>query len=225
MSPKKSMAAGGNADCANAEQRENGIRKITVCFFSCYNGIQEKQMGAAKMKINQYSEYINDVFSCIKCLFPTDRNPEVAFSEGSLPSIYSGSNGDIAILRNEDAELFVNIMRRHCEMFGISKETAVLQRSKIYKNEVKYQHRCYPKNLHRWLNGTISRKRLCRVEFVVMVYCWAVRWERSGEADTDSPDVRELFSICKRYDEGLSDHDSLIKCLWSACEKAYIITL
>ena len=72
------------------------------------------------MRINRYREYINDVFSCIKCLFPTDRNPEVAFSEESLPSIYSGSNGDIAILKNEDAELF-SICKRYDDGLSVSK--------------------------------------------------------------------------------------------------------
>ena len=84
------------------------------------NDIQEKQARTAEIKINRHGEYINDVFSCVKCLFLTERNPEAAFSEGSLPGIYSGSNRDIAILRNEEAELF-SICKRYDDGLSVSK--------------------------------------------------------------------------------------------------------
>lgn len=161
---------------------------------------------------------MNDVFNCIRRLLPPGQNPETAFAEGNLPRLYSGSR-DMAVLRNENAELFAEILRSHCGLFGIPEESVVLQRSVIYRDEVKYRHSCYPKNLHRWLTGTISRKRLCRAEFVVLTYCWAIQWQRTGEAA--SPAAGELLDICRKYDSRLTGGDGLPEALWRACESAY----
>lgn len=173
------------------------------------------------MNESPYTEYINEVFAAIKCLLPVGKNPEVAFGEGNVSSTFSGRDRDYAIIRNENAVMFVNLIQEYSNLFLIDQETIALQSSRIDKNEVKYRHSCYPRNIHRWLSGTISRKKLCRIEFVGIAYCWAIGWRETVRPATDEAVSKRLKAISRRYCNDISESDHLLVCLWRACEHAY----
>lgn len=135
--------------------------------------------------------------------------------------MYSGTQ-EYAVLRNEYARFFFDAVCNHAEILGIQREDFILKSSLIYPDEVKLVHSCYPKNIRRWLNGTISRKKKCRVEFCILVWCHATGWNSNVITDTKLKKCQDrMKDICSRYievDEGIPFS---VELLWKAASSAY----
>ena len=174
--------------------------------------------------MNVLSSFYNDTFNCIKELFPEKTNPDVAFGNGTDIWNPSGTNRDYAALRNDNAVFFANVIKEHSDMFGIKKEDIKIQTTHLFGGGNRYRHSCYPKNIYRWRNGTLSRKRLCRVEYVTLLYCWAVNWAECDE-NSSSAIAAKLRSVSAKYAEHTSEEDDLLISLWKGCETAYKKTI
>lgn len=204
--------------------------------------------------MKKYTEFVNKTYKTITELYEVNNNGMYAiFAEGSSEPLYS-PNQEYAILRNEYAKVFVSIIQTHSELLEISDTEYQLKHSptqihlnnfikkishdmdedistplnfiKNFQEEVKISHSCYPKNLRRWLTGTISRKKKCRLEFCVLVWCHAIGWNLSENNFQDEKLNRcqqKLKSICMDYlsQEDISNNDMSFEILWKASTYAY----
>ena len=93
------------------------------------------------------------------------------------------------------------------------------------KGEVKIEHSCYPKNVRRWLSGTISRKKKCRIEFCVLVWCHAIGWNLYSNKQNEKLNQcqQKLKTICMDYlvKEDMLDKELSFEMLWNASKCAY----
>lgn len=168
-----------------------------------------------------YTEFVMKVFDCVSESFVTQENKLRIFAEG-VNSNYSGSQ-EYAILRNDAARLFHSVLSKNAEVFNADLSDFRLKESSIYPEEVKIVHSCYPKNLRRWLNGTISRKKSCRIEFCVLAWCHVVRWDASFEeerVERYDPTQQKLLCICNEY-LGSQDKQLSVDLLWKASCNTY----
>ena len=92
---------------------------------------------------------------------------------------------DSAILRNEKAQIFTDLIRENAALFNIDPNDYIPRKAVYCPGKQRYEHICYPKNLVRWMKGTLSRKRRCRVEFWTLLYCHAIGW---GSNNNDAPE-------------------------------------
>ena len=146
-----------------------------------------------------YTKFVNQVFTCISDLFPNRAKELDLFAEGS-EQVYS-SMQEYAVLRNENADLFCSLITQYTELFEMPQSDYQPIYSPIYPSERKITHSCYPKNIRRWMNGTISRKKTCRVEFCVLVWCHIQNWNRPVEEDVDKFLIARsrLLKICNEF--------------------------
>ena len=132
---------------------------------------------------------------------------------------------ECAVLRNDNAKVFVSVIQNHSKLLGISDMEYQLQQSKIYPVEVKIRHSCYPKNVKRWLSGTVSRKKRCRLEFCVLVWCHAAGWSQMpDEKNMVLKKCREdLQEICMDYlpQKEKIYQEFTFEMLWKASSSAY----
>ena len=119
--------------------------------------------------------YAAFVTRSLEYIFPLMEAPTLScFAEGGRRQ--PACLGDYAVLRDEQALYFLKLLHRNSGLLGIDPADYPLQRSLLRGDCVKYPHSCYPKNLRRWMQGTVSRKKKCRVEFAVLLTCWVVGW-------------------------------------------------
>ena len=168
-----------------------------------------------------YTEFVNQVFTCISSLFPSQEKKWNIFAEGS-EDIFS-STPEYAILRNENADMFCSLIRQNAELFGIQSSEYEPVSSPLYPSERKIIHSCYSKNVRRWMQGTISRKKTCRVEFCVLAWCHVQNWNRPIGKEPEEKFLaakRELLQICNKFLN--TQHTQLsIKLLWQASSVTY----
>ena len=167
-----------------------------------------------------YTKFVNQVFTCISDLFPNRAKELDLFAEGS-EQVYS-SMQEYAVLRNENADLFCSLITQYTELFEMPQSDYQPIYSPIYPSERKITHSCYPKNIRRWMNGTISRKKTCRVEFCVLVWCHIQNWNRPVEEDVDKFLIARsrLLKICNEFLH--AEYFQLyLECLWKASCAAY----
>ena len=170
--------------------------------------------------MSRFTGFVNDVFSCVRRLFPDEADPLTYFAEGANEEKISSSVQEAAVLTGGRAETFVSVLRGYAESFGIGEDDIVLRRSGHGVGEARYSHGCYPKNVRRWLSGTVSRKRRCRAELVTLVYCWSAGWsEPVSQEEKYVRCRRDLREICAGYVG--DDAGELPRLLWRACEAAY----
>ncbi len=179
-----------------------------------------------------YTEFVQRIYQVIVDLYQVEQGMGLRiFAEGSGENLYSG-NQEYAILRNKKAEIFITVIQNHLELLGISEEMFHVKHSMLYPSEVKITHSCYPKNMRRWLSGTVSRKKKCRIEFCVLVYCHAIGWDLSlKEENSELVKCRqELWKICmdylsdvdKQYFMELNKKEVSFEMLWRAGSFAYL---
>lgn len=142
-----------------------------------------------------YTRFVNELMNSIfKLISQYDSKLSTFAEHGTV----CRSVQEIAFLRGDDAKLFIDIIHDNADIFGICKDEFVLTIPKSKLSMVKYSHSCYPKNVRRWLSGTLSRKKKCRVEFIVLIACWAIGWKRDMSMDADYVECRrELMHVCR----------------------------
>lgn len=166
-----------------------------------------------------YTTFIIDVFTCITNYLFDSKNSLKTFAEGHN-SIYSCCQ-EYAVLRNSDAMLFYSVFCKHQLLFNIDINEHQLSKSSYYPDEVKLIHSCYPKNIRRWLNGTISRKKICRIDFCILVWCHASGWSDTTDNNTFIQCQKELSNICSKYLEIPTPPTFSMELLWKASSSAY----
>lgn len=126
--------------------------------------------------------YAAFVTRSLEQIFPLMEVPTLGcFAEGGCAP--TPCPPDYAALRGDKALFFLQLLHRNKTLLGIDPADYSLQHSLLPDAPVRYVHSCYPKNLRRWMTGTVSRKKKCRVEFAVLLTCWTVGWTQSDEAD------------------------------------------
>ncbi len=166
-----------------------------------------------------YSLFVNRVIACIREMTGNDEKGMSWFCEG-ISCMEKTTVQEYALLRGSDARYFINIIYSCKEIFDIEEDDYRLEPSRI--SGVKYQHTCYPKNIRRWLNGTVSRKKRCRVELVALVICWATDWGFSSERSIICVD--SLGAVCSDIlgeKVCISCVQDLADALWRACLWSY----
>lgn len=177
--------------------------------------------------MKSYTQFVQKTYATITELYKMDIICMYRiFTEGVNEKFHS-QNQEYAILRNEYAKVFVSVIQNHLELFEISDTDYQLRylNSEKYGHESRITHSCYPKNIRRWLRGTVSRKKKCRIEFCVLVWCHAIGWSLSeNKYNTDlSRCQQKLKEICMEYlpkDDILSKEISF-EMLWNASKVAY----
>lgn len=177
-----------------------------------------------------YTAFIQDVFSNVYRLVNGGTMTE--YAEGGLHN--AGGTYEYAVLRGERAEVFLSIINNNIKSLDVGElmfkpeytKISVILYSNMQINQVKYSHCCYPKNLQRWLNGTLSRKKRCRIEFVALAVCWAAGWSLDMKNETDYMECRTaLVKICEKYMGAtfaqLHSINELFDMLWRTCEHVY----
>ena len=168
-----------------------------------------------------YSKFIKNLYECIKEHSNCAAFSLTVFAEGpgALMQGYSGTQ-EYAILRNEYARFFVDVMDQNPELFMPDSNPCVLEASRIKLGEVKVSHSCYPKNLRRWMKGTISRKQKCRAQFCALVWCWYDLWMEEVNPRVDKVSLEQtLLGICREY-TACGDRFRM-EALWTASICAY----
>ena len=167
-----------------------------------------------------YACFVKDVYECIKRYSDNDAFSLSVFAEGpeALKSGHSGTQ-EYAVLRNDYARMFFDIVstleKRYMPESGAHK----LVESRLMPGEIKIAHSCYPRNLRRWMNDTISRKQRCRAELCALIWCWYASWLEEVNPEINKDEVaRSLMDICSKYTEG---HSFCLGVLWDACTNAY----
>lgn len=168
------------------------------------------------MKKIEYTKFVHDIITCVLEHYIHEENKLGILAEGVADyQQYSGTQ-EYAVLRNEQAELFVDSIHRNSELLGIEKSEYRLRDSKLLKTERKYVHSCYPKNLRRWMNGTVSRKKRCRVELCTLLFCWSDCWNTSDDQQCRNA----MVYICDKYLQTDKKEFSFAM-LWNTMESLY----
>jgi len=149
-----------------------------------------------------YTEFVRAVMGCIWTLMPEEKNKPACFAEAGEKN--GGSCQEYAVLRFGRTEFFTALIRENAEALGVDaaafwpeyRSTAIKADGTALRSG-RYSHSVYPKNLRRWLRGTVSRKRKCRVEWTALVAAWAAGWEDPMKRDADYAACREaLAALC-----------------------------
>lgn len=168
-----------------------------------------------------YADFVKSFYDCIRKYSNCPEFSLAVFAEGpiALKDGYSGSR-EYVILRNEYARDFFAVMENYKFLHAPYGNEHVLEKSKIYPDQVKITHSCYPKNLSRWMNGTLSRKQKCRADYCALVWCWYSFWLEEINPDLDKNALKEeLLNICHKYSE--YGECFSIDIFWHACTFAY----
>lgn len=174
-----------------------------------------------KKYMKAYTEFVNQVFTCISSLFPSQEKKWNIFAEG--PADILSATPEYAILRNENADMFCSLIRQNADLFEIQPSDYEAVSSPLYPSERKIVHSCYPKNIRRWIQGTVSRKKACRVEFCVLTWCHVQNWNRPIEKEQEEKFLaakKGLLQICNKFLHTQYTQLS-IKLLWQASSAAY----
>lgn len=167
-----------------------------------------------------YTEFVKRTYGAICELYGLEGSPMLrVFAEGPDNPEYSQSQ-EYVVLKNKYAVTFFSVIMQNSHFTGIPSTEYKLQKSLLCPDEVKISHSCYPKNMRKWLSGQLSRKKKCRLEFCVLVWCHAVGW--SILPDYDEPKLfkcrQKLREICLDYlsEDDINNKDCTFEMLWKA---------
>ena len=187
------------------------------------------------MIMKKYTEFIKRTYDEIAKLYEgQEENICGVFAEGVQYRLQK-NHQECAILLNEEARVFVAVVQKYLELLEISDTEYQLKHSPIQgrfkqfskagKEEVKIAHSCYPKNLRRWATGTVSRKKKCRIEFCVLVWCHANGWSLLPNKENEKLNTcrQNLKKICMDYlpQEDILQKELSFDMLWKASRAAY----
>lgn len=171
------------------------------------------------------SDFIKEIYECIRTYSCCASFSPSVFAEGpdALRAGYTGTQ-EYALLRNAYATDFYEISKIFSKTHPAGKTVYILEKSRLLHGDARISHSCYPKNLRRWMNGTIPRKQKCRMDFCILTWCWCHAWLAEIEPNADMEAVKcSLKEICDRYTKSIDDIN--INVLWNACDSAYRDTL
>lgn len=167
-----------------------------------------------------YTEFVKRVYGVICELYGLEGSKMLmVFAEGPDNPIYTQSQ-EYVVLKNKYAVAFMAVVMGNLKMAGISGSEYKLQKSLLCPDEVKISHSCYPRNMRKWLSGQLSRKKKCRFEFCVLIWCHATGWSLLPDYnDAKLCECRKkLRDICSDYlpEEDINDKDCTFGMLWKA---------
>jgi len=168
-----------------------------------------------------YSEFVTQIYNAITYVMPSNTRSLLTFASGGDPE---HETNETAYLRNEKALFFYNVLVSNSELFQIDQSTVFLQQSLLFRDEIAIQHSCYGKNLRRWMNGQIPRKRRCRAEFAALAYSWANAFGTNQQQDEKYLLCRDrIRMLCQSYTNqfDLGSH-TLLGLIWNASCNSYI---
>ena len=178
-----------------------------------------------------YNILVKKLFNAVSSFLSLpNHNPLVVFAEG--PDVTDGnSTYDYSILKDDRAVFFIKIVCENAELFktneslfSIRKSCSSFLRKTSY--QLSYAHSCTPRNLRRWMNNTVGRKKRCRIELCVLIYCWAIGWGSEDAKDEIHRECQKKISvICNQVLQENYTNKPLIQSIWGALEKAYIDSL
>lgn len=173
------------------------------------------------MKRVEYSEFVTEIYTAITEVMPSESKSLLTFAAGEVSR---NETNEIAFLRNEKASYFYELLLSNSELFRIDPSGIILQRSLIFKDEIAIRHSCYAKNIRRWMNGQLPRKRRCRAEFAVLAYCWATAFGAEQRNSANHIKCREnIRRLCHRVlGETKADDYPLLDLIWLASCTSYM---
>ena len=150
-----------------------------------------------------YTGFVNELLECVFKLIDKYDNNLSAFAEHGADN---NCMQEVAFLRGDDAVLFVDIIHDNADIFGVDRNDYELILPKSKFSRIKYSHSCYPKNVRRWMKGTLSRKKRCRAEFITLIVCWAIGWKRRMSMESDYVKCRNgILEACRKVFSAVSD--------------------
>lgn len=178
------------------------------------------------MEIN-YANFVTEIIKCIEPLMNPDEDKLVAFSGGCSNKMRNLQ--DYACIRGSDAVFFLNCAQLLKADPGVNEMCFQPEYTIANPKTPKYTHSCYAKNLRRWMSGTISRKRKCRAEFVLLAACWCFGFGQDElkvkpEIDVCRRQIRKVCQMITGNDYKNVDQNNIamfVKILWEASDKAY----
>ena len=172
--------------------------------------------------MNTYSEFVNLIYDLITEGYDSE-NPIHYFCNG--PAAKRGScSYDYAMLEGKAALTFGYFAVNNLKLLGITEYDLDLFLPSPQPEKLKINISCYPKNLRRWMQGTLSRKNKCRAEFCLLVWCHACGWDfMNAEVSPEQERIRKgLLQICKTFiGEESSADDMSLEVLVKASNAAY----
>ena len=171
------------------------------------------------MRIQSYAEFVANVLSALGPVLPGGIDPKAGFSGASFP------DQDSALLKGERA-LFL-------QQLAIDLEPVTGVGAALYEAGMSpatqlpmLAHAAYPKNLRRWLNGTLPRKRKARSDFVLVAACWLCCWGGEELADSNEllaarEEVLRSAGLDYIVSEGEAAPLQLAEALWALSTAAY----
>ena len=174
-----------------------------------------------KQKAPGYAAFVSSIYEAVMDMVPPESRSLMTFAAGEVSR---NETNEAAFLRNEKALYFYKVLASNAELFQIDPSKVILQSSIIFRDEVAVSHSCYAKNLRRWMNGQLPRKRRCRAEFAVLTYCWVTAF---GSASRNSDEYRKcrekVNRICQKSLTDPVDNDlPLLELIWRASCCAYM---
>ena len=172
-----------------------------------------------------YGYFVECTIMCIQRVLSDTEYSVSVFCEGGKTDCKRCS--EYACLYDEQAELFVWLLRERAEQIGLHRELFQLRRSRMtLRSRVPslwYPHSCYPKNIRRWIKGTVSRKKKCRAEFTALVACWAAGWCKELRQESAYCEIRNELKNRFFAEETtpIQDIRALFDLLWNVSEQAY----
>lgn len=170
---------------------------------------------------NNYAEFVSDIYSVVLEIMPDSSKGLLTFAAGEISR---NEISDFAFLRNEKALYFYSVLLSNYEKFHIDPSQVVLHRSLIFRDELLIQHSCYAKNVHRWLNGQVPRKRRCRADFTVLTYCWITAFGSDRKNEPKYVLAREKTRLICQHILTETEYDtslSMLELIWLASNYAY----
>ena len=172
-------------------------------------------------RIIDYSEFVTQIYNAVIDVMPLNSRGLLAFASGGD---LENETNETAYLRNEKAIYFYSVLVSNSELFQIDQSNIFLQQSLLFQDEIAIHHSCYAKNLRRWMNGQIPRKRRCRSEFAALAYSWANAFGTNQQNDDKYVLCRERIRVlCQAsIDHHALDAFPLLDLIWHASCNAYL---
>lgn len=178
-----------------------------------------------------YTMFVQELYGATNQLLQGKEVELSQYAEGGKKNSFVTQ--ECAWLYGEQASLFLKVIWSNRDFLQIADDAFFPQYSKIdfqnpygMRKEIKYSHSCYARNLRRWLNGTVSRKKKCRIEWIALVTCWAAGWSRELCVEQQYVQCREqLTQICRKYNKEIVEQPQTIKqlfvMLWNTSQLVY----
>lgn len=171
-----------------------------------------------------YDQFVKELINVVRPVLPKSVSPELSFSgsmdEGRRPG------PDMAIVGGRRAIAFLRTSALAYEVTGVSPDSYKVTRSLVTDVPL-VAHAAYARNMRRWENGTLPRKRRARADLVVVGTCWLTGW---GDGRDAGPDLMleawaNLRSLAGNLPDDPTDRAAVASLLWRLSANAYAASL